>query len=399
MMRRRFWLVLAVLLAWIGLAACSRPPAALPHDAYIWQRQWRPALLQSMASSAGAIRQWRVLAAESDRRGRLQPVAFDAAALRQSGRPVVLVVRIDGQLSQLNLNTLRQQMTQLLAQWRQTGLALSGLEIDHDCATARLSAYADFLAQLKPALAGLPLSITALPAWLESEALPAVLGRVDEVVLQVHAVRNPRQGLFESDQARQWLERFARYDKPFRVALPAYGSRIGFDAAGEVAAVTSEAPGRRAGVIERELVVEPLAVARLLQGLQQKHPANLQGVVWFRLPTAEDQRAWSLSGWLRVVQGQPLQAEPVPLLEAGDVPGLYNLILLNRGNVDAGLPPVIQAPASCELADALAGYSLQLTPAGWQFERQQAGLLAPGMKQRVGWLRCASPPSLKWPAV
>ena len=46
---------------------------------------------------------------------------------------------------------------------------------------------------------------------------------VSEIVLQVHAVDDPRRGLFDPEQAERWVRGFAlRAGRPFRVALPAY---------------------------------------------------------------------------------------------------------------------------------------------------------------------------------
>ena len=73
---------------------------ALPQDAYIWQRKWTPALRVALKQSSDLVHAWRVLAAYSDEGGHLQSVAVDWKALKSSGRPVIAVVRINGQLAQ-----------------------------------------------------------------------------------------------------------------------------------------------------------------------------------------------------------------------------------------------------------------------------------------------------------
>ncbi|MDA4569495.1 DUF3142 domain-containing protein, partial [Escherichia coli] len=67
-----------------------------------------------------------------------------------------------------------------------------------------------FLTALKNRLEpGTPLSITALPTWLNSPDLDALLKVPDESVLQVHAVLNPTQGLFDAKRAQAWISAFA----------------------------------------------------------------------------------------------------------------------------------------------------------------------------------------------
>ena len=75
---------------------------------------------------------------------------------------------------------------QALAKLQAQGLTLAGLEIDHDAGVARLPGYQAFLAQLRNRLPStLALSITALPSWLGSRELPALLATVDSSQLQV----------------------------------------------------------------------------------------------------------------------------------------------------------------------------------------------------------------------
>jgi len=387
---------LAVLLLLCMAMSCSRPSVTLTHDAYIWQREWTPALTQAMHASAGDIRAWRVLAAQTDAGGRLQLFHPDRAALQASGKPVVLVVRIDGQLAQWNEAQLLSDTEALWRDWQANGLHITALEIDHDCGTARLSAYAHYLAALRPLLRGASLSITALPAWLHAAALDDVLAQVDESVLQVHAVRDPHAGLFDGELARQWAEAYAqRSDKPFRIALPTYGSRVSWDAQGRLASVQSESVALDSGDDSRELLATPQQVAAFLAQLRRDPPANLAGIAWFRLPTAQDDRAWTLPTWLAVIRQQPLGNELVAVAQASTTPGMLDLLLRNPGELDAPLPGRVTLPSSCTLADGINGYAKQSVQGESNrdtlvLERRQLGLL-PAHRQRViGWARCAA---------
>src|SRR6266851_6051127 len=133
--------------AFVWLSGASASRRALPQDAYIWQRKWTPALRVALTKSSDLVHAWRVLAAYSDAGGHLQSVAVDWKALKSSGRPVIAVVRINGQLTQWNDDQMLGDLDGLLSQWRQMGAPIAGLEIDHDCGIARLAAYAKFLAR------------------------------------------------------------------------------------------------------------------------------------------------------------------------------------------------------------------------------------------------------------
>ena len=378
---------LASILIGVTLIGCQHPNQPLQHDAYVWQRQWTPAVTSSLAQSADAIREWRVLAAQTDAHGQLQPVAVDRTALAATHRPIVLVVRIDGQLPQWDAQALLTQTLTLRDAWH--GVPLAGIEIDHDCGTARLPAYADFLARLKRELGATPLSITALPAWLASDQLEHVTAQADEVVLQVHAVQSPRAGLFEPALARNWIDRFApRAGKPFRVALPTYGSRVAWDENGRVVAIESEAPLLAGGMEASELVAAPAEVAKLLSGLRSDPPKGLAGIVWFRLPTTQDERAWSLPTWRAVMAGVPLKETLAVFFQPGATPGAANVVLRNDGEVDARLPARIELPPGCTIADGVNGYALAYQQGRPFLRRERDGWLRAHYQRAIGWARC-----------
>ena len=218
----RLSLALVVLL----LGGCEQSPApALDQQLYIWQRQWTKAHEPALRQSHGDFSNLRVLALQAFpgagwSRARINPVL-----LKADGRPLIAVVRLDGQLKALEQDEVIAQIQQVLGDWQAQGLTPAGVEIDHDAGNVRLPAYGTFLGQLRQVLpANLRLSITALPAWLDSPALPGLLETVDSSVLQVHAVSDPRQGLFDPKQARHWAQRWSDVTtRPFYLALPAYG--------------------------------------------------------------------------------------------------------------------------------------------------------------------------------
>lgn len=387
----RFILGGSVLLAALLLSGGCERQDALPLDQqlYIWQRQWTPAHEAALRDSHADFSTLRVLALQAFPQAGWSRARIDTALLKRDARPLIAVIRLDGQLKALDPQAVTAQILQVLADWQGQGLNLSGVEIDHDAGSARLPAYIEFLTHLRGALpASLPLSITALPAWLDSPQLPALLATVDSSVLQVHAVSDPRLGLFDPEQAQRWAKAWARVtNKPFYLALPAYGVALLANTDG-APVVESEVPLERGGQ-RRELLADPQQLGRLAKVLREDRPAHLAGLIWFRLPLANDRRAWSLSTLRAVARGDALNSQlGLVFTEQNDV---NDITLRNVGNLDSAWPARITIKArGCEGADALAGYTLQQTADLLTFTRLRDGRLPAGGQRAIGWARCAN---------
>ncbi|WP_081955072.1 DUF3142 domain-containing protein [Achromobacter sp. RTa] len=379
----------------LALGACGEPDADLPSDAYVWQRIWTAPVTQAMSDNADVVRAWRVLMAEMNADGRWFTASPDLAALAAAKRPVVMVVRLDGRAGALPAVDVLARISAARSAWSSAGISLAGVEIDYDCPTSKLPLYAAFLAALKKeAGPDLPLSITALPTWLNSPALDALLRIPDEAVLQVHAVLSPEQGLFQARRAQAWLAAFAeRTQRPWRVALPTYGSRVVWSDDGSIAAIESERPALLPGGRSSELVAAPAAMAAFVDEIQRSPPRGLAGIAWFRLPTASDERAWSLATWRAVLTRQPLlPALSVTARSAGGN-NAQDLILANSGSADAALPFAIRWDGACRAADGINGYSLEHDAGGAFLRRSQDGLLRAGSQRNIGWIRCENGPA------
>lgn len=376
------------------LAACGRPETDLPDDAYVWQRSWTPPVSQALAKNADVVRAWRVLMAEMNPDGRWFATAPDLAALAAAKRPAIMVLRLDGRADALPAADVLARIATARSAWKDAGVMLKGVEIDYDCPTSKLPAYATFLQALKQGLGPeLPLSITALPTWLNGSGLDALLKIPDEAVLQVHAVLSPEQGLFNAKRASAWLAAFAgRTQRPWRVALPTYGSRVSWNDDGSIAAVESERSALLAGGRASELVATPASMAAFVDEIHRSRPRGLAGIVWFRLPTARDERAWSPATWRAVLTRQPLQPALSVTARAAEA-GAQDLILFNSGNADAALPFAIRWAGTCRAADGINGYTLEQDSGGAYLRRSQDGLLRAGGQRNIGWIRCENGPS------
>ncbi len=266
---------------------------------------------------------------------------------------------------------------------------MTGIEIDHDCARSRLPAYAALLRDLRGRVdAPLSWSITALPDWLHSAALVDVLAAVDASVLQVHAVAKPGDGLFDAAQALRWIRAYARVTpKPFRVALPAYATRVTQDDTGRITAIDSDAATMPVfDEAARELVVDPRRVAVVLRRLRETPPPRFDGIAWFRLPLASDRRAWSIDTLRAVVAAEdvnrPVRAERVRI----DDGATFDVVLHNDQRIDALAPQAITAPDDCRDGEGVAGYRFDAAHA--RFDSNAPPLLKPGASRTIGWVQC-----------
>jgi hypothetical protein len=382
----RWWALLFPMLMLSGCGQSESPP--LDQQLYIWQRQWTPDHKHALRDSRADFSTLRVLALQSFPQAGWSRARIDPDLLRQDGRPLIAVIRLDGQLKSLDPHDVTAQVQQLINDWQRQGLTLAGVEIDHDAGIARLPDYRRLLTELREVLpASMPLSITALPAWLNSSELPALLSVVDSSVLQVHAVSDPQKGLFHVEQAKKWTQAWSRITlKPFYVALPAYGVAL-LPASNGRPVVESEVPIERDGE-RRELLADPQQLRDLALALRDNPPAHLAGLIWFRLPLANDRRAWSLTTLRAVARGEVLESQLG--LQVTEHEGLFDISLVNRGNLDSPWPARLTLGASaCDGADALAGYALQQTQDLLTFSRLRNGRIAADGQRAIGWARCS----------
>ena len=111
-------------------------------------------------------------------------------------------------------------------------------------------------------------------------------------------------------------------------------------------------------------------------------------MIWFRLPLANDRRAWSLTTLRAVARADVLDSQLALQLSADN--GLYDIGISNQGNLDSAWPERLTlAVSGCEGADALAGYALQQRPDLLTFTRLRDGRIPAGGQRAIGWARCA----------
>ncbi|CAN5823781.1 hypothetical protein BH11MYX2_BH11MYX2_40220 [soil metagenome] len=329
----------------------------LPQSAYVWQRNWTLAVRAAVAHPTPGLDRLEVLAGEvSDGGHAISLVGVDAGALADAHLPVVLVVRVNG--SRIDKRIALEPLLVEELELRAAGVDVRGIQIDHDSATAALGDYVSWLASVRPA-GELRFSITALPSWGADAARLASV--VDEITVQVHAVRAP--AIFDANDAWHDLARFAQAlhasRTPLRVALPTY----------------------RAVVHGDDVRAEPAQVAAFVRRLATHPIAGVNGIAWFRLPVAGDGETWSPAMFANVVATGTIDTPRAQLSLIPSGADVFDVVATNPSADDADLPS-LRVAGSLEAAD-LVGYRA-LAPGEWEAPSRS---LRHDERIVIGWMR------------
>ena len=400
-----------MLLPGVGLA---RELPALRQDAYVWQRDWTDAVTNAVVSLGGHFGELIALQAEvSWEQGspRCARVDLDYDALRATGKPVGLALRIGTYAGPFSAGDPRTDWLASLAQSLVSDavahqLEPAELQLDFDCAESRLAGYAIWLAAIQKAVHPLPVRITALPSWLKQPAFRELAAAADGYVLQVHSFERPRGRkakltLCDPQGARRAVAAAAAVGRPFRVALPTYGYLAGFDAEEHFLGVSAEGPARQwpdtvQGV---EVRADPEELSGLVREWREAGPGELLGLVWYRLPVADDALNWAWPTLECVMTGQAPAARVRAQVQRVE-PGLVEINLANEGNADSTTPWCVTVcwEGSRKLAaDGLRGYDwVEPAAATLRFLPGRAGeRLRAGDKRAIGWIRFSGTPEVK----
>ncbi len=394
-------------LAWVlWPRPVPRARHALPQSVYVWQRAWREPVRQALAQHGTNFASLVALGAEVTwKRGQAQVtrISLDYEALRSTGRPIGLALRIGPFAGPFALEDDRARWlaglaASVVAEAANHQVALAELQLDFDCAESKLAGYQLWVQAIRRQVNPVPVVITALPAWLNRPAFRPLIGAADGYVLQVHSLARPTGPdapftLCDPEAARRAVDGAARLGKSFRVALPTYGYEMAFDSRNRFLGLSAEGPGPNwpADAKLREAGADPAALARLVVGWARERPAALEGVIWYRLPVEGENLNWTWSTLAAVMAG----IEPGARLEAVKrlpQPGLVELDLVNRGQADHTEAVALSMKwngARLVAGDGLAGFEQVETGSNAvQFRNQPtAWRLRPGETRTVGWLR------------
>ena len=398
--------MLALLLFFTLRVHSGRPAASLTQRAYIWQREWTTAVSAAIRQAGPHLDGFVILGAEvawKDGAPRVLRPRVDWAALRETGKPVGIALRIDPFDA-----TAREERTRLLAELakslisdaRTNGVPCAEFQVDYDCGERKLAAYRAWLPALRAAVKPARFVITALPAWLNEESeMTRLVANADAFVLQVHSVprRNggERTALFDPARARGWVTRAAKLGRPFSVSLPTYSALAGYDVHGELLGMAFDGvqPSWPAGTRVVQFVSDAGELSRLTAEWRSTRPAAMAGVMWYRLPVGSGQRAWRWPTFAAVLDGREPRRR-LDVLAEGDNP--VDLSLANEGESEESLDAAVlvrwDAPAVA-VAEALPGWTLSQSEHEARFTRTEAAIprLLPGGRRKIGWIRFDQP--------
>lgn len=400
-------LAMATLAATILLARPGRRSTGpLRHEAYIWQRAWSQPVRDAVTRRGTNFLSLSILKAEiswKDKQPQMARVAVAYESLVEAKRPVGLALRIGPYAGPFATNDLIgryviETAVALVAEARTNRIELVELQIDFDCAEAKLDGYRVWVEAIQRRVAPLPVTITALPSWLNSRAFKRLAVVATNYVLQVHSVERPKSftapfTLCDPAAASRAVERAGRIGVPFRVALPTYGYLLAFDAAGKFLGLAAEGPRPNwpTNAQIREVSSNPLELAALVQGWRHNRPATLNGVIWYRLPVSGDRFNWRWPTLGAIVESRVPQEKfrvDTRRVEAG----LVEISLVNEGELDISSRLAVEvywSKARLVAGDALKDFELaDRSASAARFQtRSQPCRIRVGESFVLGWLR------------
>ena len=377
----------------------------LPHQVYVWQRAWTPAVCEAVAEHGSIFQETVILAAEvtwKNKAPQVTRVGVDYPSLTSLHCPIGLVLRV-GPFSGLGtnqaaVNILAGLATSVVTEARNNKLNPVELQIDFDCATAKLDDYRAWLTVVQQRLAPLQVTITALPSWLDSLAFVPLAAMSTNYVLQVHSLEKPTSSdapfsLCDAGAAERAVAKAGKIGVPFRVALPTYAYIVAFNAEGKFAGLSADGPRSDwpKGTQLREMSADPHSISSLVRSLNTNHPSAMRGFIWFRLPVAVDNFNWRWPTLGAIIAGREPQ-EKFRATTRRVEPGLVEINLENTGELDISSRLTVEVSwtdARLVAGDALRGFELsEQSGSGAIFHTKQTNFRLPaGEHQVIGWLR------------
>lgn len=394
------------LFALLVLTGCHREPLApLPQRAYVWQREWTPAVSEAAKQADASLLRGLVLfgaeVAWDQGKPRVIRGSIDWQTIRQLRQPVGIALRVapfggpcaaDDLAGQTICDTARSLTETMKAE----GVACSEFHLDFDCAQKKLAGYATWVRAVREVVKPTRFLITALPTWLGEPDFAKLIQIPDSYVLQVHSVAPPKDddkpSICDPQRARWWVAKAAALGHRFEVALSTYSALAGHDASGRMIGMALDGvqPSWPRGTRVTQFDSDAQALGELVREWNQDRPAKLEGLVWYRLPLSTDIRNWRWPTFAAVIEGRPPRRD-LKVETVGD--NLIDLTLQNAGEADESLDHLKvrvtwtgTAPAD---SDALPGWGLKIGPEQATFEltEMQRLRLSPGGRRGMGWLR------------
>ncbi len=367
-----------VLLSTAGLHHCAPGAAeAWRTGFYVWQTFDSPELYEAIERTRGSAADIMVLAAElsvENGRMKIHRKSKDWAALKSPRATITPVIRMHSAFAPMladqsckePASALQRLISEIRQELADSGVDATGVQVDYDCPTAKLSDYHALLEELRIALPRLRVSITALPTWLQEPTFRTLARNLPYYVLQVHSLERPDSiddpiQIYAGDRVDEYLKRARAVGVPFYVAFPTYGYRMIYHEDGRFTGMTAEGPELpvRPGYQTQTVMANADRIATDVRRFRERPPRYCKGIVWFRLPIDTDRLNWSWPTLQAVMEGR----SPETRLEMEirtQAEGLHEVWIVNRGERNVREPfRFTVAPKGLQVAayDAVNGFT------------------------------------------
>jgi uncharacterized protein DUF3142 len=397
----------------VAFAGCNRSETEvsgpLRQRGYIWQREWTPAVSDSLGEAARRMDGVVILGAEINFAGKKPEIikaSIDWEAVKTHAEHCSVALRVAPfagpfRADDASARTIVDVTKGILSDARAHQVKIEEFQFDFDCAQKNLGGYRAWLQALRPAIQPIRFVITVLPAWLDNREFLALVRESDAYVLQVHSIpiSSGSATLCNAHSAREWVAKAAKLGLPFSVALPTYRGTAGYGPDGKLLSVAMDSvqPSWPPGTRILEFGADADEMATLVETWQKARPAQLRELLWYRVPIATDTRNWRWVTLSAVMAGHRPEHK-LRVLQDGANP--IDLSILNAGEADEEVHSDVMATWSnvgLDASDALSGWSVRSENDRAVFSAVgQHGLrLPPGATRKIGWLRFDQTTSLR----
>ncbi|CAK7191834.1 hypothetical protein COMNV_00014 [Commensalibacter sp. Nvir] len=356
-------------------------------QAYIWQKKWLKTLDISIKQSSPYIEAWHFLAGEYEPEGIIRYPNINFKLLKKTSLPLIAVYRFD-RLHPLPSSKELLNLIQNSPAFKE--FHIHSIELDLDWPSLKLMAYVTLIRELRRQLPNdIRFYFTALPDWLNSASFPQLTEQAEAPILQLHAIENPKEGIFNEKKAQVYINQMNRLSKkPFYIALPTYGLKVNWLPSGNLAFIAGENK-TALNYAGHEFYSDPILLSRFVAKLELNTPRKLKGLIWFRLPVSNDQRNWSLKTWKALLTKERLYSSYIILFNKDkNLAHIFTIEILNTGNTPLSLPKKINL--TCSIGDGFFPYTItndnndnaMLILTNFPY------LLNTDTRLQVGWMRC-----------
>ncbi len=377
---------------------------------YVWQREWTPAVIDSLRQAKQRLNGVVLLGAEirfGSKRAEIVRPSIDWEAVHRETQRCSVALRVAPFAGPFRADDVPARIIvdltkQLLDDARTHDVKIEEFQFDFDCAQKKLVGYRTWLSILRPIVHPIRFVITVLPAWLDEPEFRSLVRETDGYVLQVHSVPISAGGsatLCDSKLARESVVRSGKLGLPFSVALPTYRCAAGYAPDGKLLSVAMDSvqPSWPPGTRILEIAADAEEIAALVNEWQKARPQQFRELIWYRVPIATDARNWRWPTLAAVMAGRPPKHQ-LSVRQEGANP--VDLSIVNAGETDEHLSLNVTAKwgeAALDASDALPGWSVRSenSVAVFNSVAPNGFRLPPGATRKIGWLRFDQPTNLQ----